>query len=299
MIPQHKEHQFEMVPVDLIDVLNPRERNGRVFDEIVENIRTLGLKKPITVTPRTDADGQRRYKLVCGEGRLKAFKKLGEREIPALILNASDEDAFIMSLAENIARRQARPLELMAAINQLRSQGYTKKQIAEKTGMHTEYIGGILHLMDSGEERLLVGVESGRIPLTVALSIAKSTTDADVQLALQDAYETGKLRGGELAHARRIVDRRRAYGPARFDGATARQEQISTNTLIRIYQREVERQRRVVRKADIAQQKLLFIVEALRQLLIDENFVNLLRAEGLETMPKQLADRVWATGATP
>ena len=187
--------------------------------------------------------------------------------------------------------------ELQAS--RLAARAYTKKQIAEKTGMHPEYIGGIVHLMDSGEERLLVGVESGRIPLTVALNIASSKTDADVQLALQEAYETGKLRGGELAHARRIVDRRRAYGPARFDGATARQEQISTNTLIRIYQREVERQRRVVRKADIAQQRLLFIVEALPQLLVDENFVNLLRAEGLETMPKQLADRVWAMGATP
>ena len=49
--------QVHMIPVGLIDVLNPRERNSRVFEEIVGNIRAIGLKKPITVTPRKGADG--------------------------------------------------------------------------------------------------------------------------------------------------------------------------------------------------------------------------------------------------
>jgi ParB family chromosome partitioning protein len=48
----------------------------------------------------------------------------------------------------------------------------------------------------------------------------------------------------------------------------------------------------LIRKASFAQQKLLFIVGALRELLADENFVNLLRAEGLDTLPKYLADRM-------
>jgi len=33
-----------------------------------------------------------------------------------MVVKVSDEDAFIMSLAENIARRQCRPLELLAGI---------------------------------------------------------------------------------------------------------------------------------------------------------------------------------------
>ena len=295
MTLQHKEHQFEMIPVDLIDVLNPRERNGQVFEQIVQNIRTVGLKKPISVTKRTDETGKLRYKLICGEGRLKAFKKLGEREIPALVLAASDEEAFIMSLAENIARRPERPMDLMAAINQLRSQGYSKKQIAEKTGLTADYIGGVLHLLDKGEERLLVGVESGRIPLTIAMQIVAVKTDADIQIALQEAFESGALKGSELLHARRIIERRRAYGAA-MGGASTRHSAVSTHHLVSIYQREFQRQQLVVRKADYAQQKFLFIIEALRQLLADENFVNLLRAEGLQTMPKPLAERVWAVG---
>ena len=36
----------------------------------------------------------------------------------------------------------------------------------------------------------------------------------------------------------------------------------------------------------------LFVIEALRNLFADENFVNLLRAEGLESLPAPLADRI-------
>lgn len=95
-----------------------------MFDEIIRNIKEIGLKKPITVTPRKRADGSPHYLLVCGEGRLKAFRELGEAEIPALVVDVNDEDAFIMSLVENIARRHYRPLELMLAIEHLQKKGY-------------------------------------------------------------------------------------------------------------------------------------------------------------------------------
>jgi ParB family chromosome partitioning protein len=49
----------------------------------------------------------------------------------------------------------------------------------------------------------------------------------------------------------------------------------------------------MVRKAEFTQQRLLFVVGALRDLFSDENFINLLRAEQLDTLPKYLADRVW------
>ena len=51
-----------------------------------------------------------------------------------------------------------------------------------------------------------------------------------------------------------------------------------------------------VNAATFAQQHLLFMVSALQQLFQDENFVNLLRAEALDTLPKYLAERVWSEG---
>lgn len=295
---QHTTGEIRMIPVDQIEVINPRERDGHVFDEIVGNIKTIGLKKPIKVTPRATADGIERYLLVCGEGRLKAFRTLGETTIPALVVDVSDEDAFIMSLAENIARRQCRPLELLAGIRQLEDAGYAPKTISEKTGLTPTYVQGILTLLHQGEERLVIAVERGRIPLNAALAIVGAgDDDVAVQSALQDAYESGKLRGKPLMDARRIIERRRTLGRSATRNMPRKLADVTTSSLVRTYQNEVERQKAMVRKAEFAQQRLMFVVGALRQLYTDENFVNLLRAEGLATLPKYLAERVWPGGS--
>jgi ParB family chromosome partitioning protein len=135
--------EMQMIPIDLIETLNPRERNSKIFEEIVANIKNIGLKKPITVTRRKRSDGSERYLLICGEGRVKAYRALGESTIPALVVSVDDEAALIMNLTENIARRQYRPLEALQSIERLRDQGYDKKAIAAKTGlrpsMYTEY----------------------------------------------------------------------------------------------------------------------------------------------------------------
>jgi ParB family chromosome partitioning protein len=297
MTQQHLSGEMQMISVEHIDILNPRDRNSRVFDEIVANIKTIGLKRPITVTPRPGASGADRYLLVCGEGRLKAYRTLGEITIPAMVVQVSDEDAFIMSLAENIARRQCRPLELLAGIQQLQNQGYDKKAIAKKTGLGVDYVKGILKLLENGEERLLVAVESGRIPLNAALHIAGAgSDDKAMQAALQEAYESGELRGKQLLQARRIIERRQSLGRSIARGTPRKNTDVTSSSLVRNYKKEVDRQKMMVKKAEFAQQRLLFVVEALRQLLADENFTTLLRAEGLDALPKYLADRVWAGG---
>lgn len=92
------EPEIRSIPVDLITILNPRARNKRIFQELVDSIAHLGLKKPITVSKRP---GRTRYDLVCGQGRLEAFIALGQTEIPAIVVEASEEDGYIMSLVEN------------------------------------------------------------------------------------------------------------------------------------------------------------------------------------------------------
>lgn len=295
---EYRHSELRMIPLERIEVLNPRERNNRMFEQIVANIQSLGLKKPIVVTPRSTNHGER-YLLICGEGRLKAFRSLGHPEIPAIVMSVDDESAFIMSLTENIARRKFSPLELLAGIEQLRDQGYDKKVIAEKTGLSVDYVQGILYLLKNGEERLLMAVGSGRIPLNAAITIAGAgNDDKAIQAALQDAYESGKLRGSQLIQARRVIERRRTKGRGMGGKMTSHKqhEDVTTSSLVRNYKREVERQKQLVRKAETAQRSLLFIVGALRQLLIDENFGNLLRAEGLDTLPQYLAERVWTKG---
>ena len=289
-----------MLPIAQIEVLNTRERNGRAFSEIVTNIKTIGLKKPIVVTPRPKSDGADHYLLICGEGRLNAFRTLGETEIPALVVTATDEDAFIMSLSENIARRQRRPLELLAGVEELRARGYTAKQIATKTGLAQKYVQGILTLLQQGEQRLVEAVEKGGIPLNAALAIVGAGKDsAAVQAVLQDAYESGTLRGRRLIDARKLMERRDSLGSTLDRRAPRKMGDVTSSSLVRTYQREVDRQKALVRKAGFTQQHLMFTVTALKQLFLDENFTNLLRAEGLDTLPKFVDERVWSKGRRP
>lgn len=72
--------QVTMIPTDRIRILNPRVRNRRAFEEMVANIASIGLKRPITVAPRPGTDPTE-YDLVCGQGRLEAFIELKQTQI--------------------------------------------------------------------------------------------------------------------------------------------------------------------------------------------------------------------------
>jgi ParB family chromosome partitioning protein len=279
-----------LVPIDRVEVLNSRDRNMKVFEEIVENIRSIGLKKPITVTEREGADGETAFLLVCGEGRLNAFRLLGETHIPALVVNVSDEDAFIMSLAENIARRGHRPLEILADIELLLARNYTIDDIIHRTGLSQKYVRDIVFLLEKGEERLIEAVQNNTIPLTAALEIARAKNDdGDLGDMLEEAYKSGQLKGHQLTDAKRLMEKRRDKGPK----SSARPKlPNSAHSLVKIYQKEVARQHKMVLKAEHAHQQLLLVVQGLKSLFADENFVTLLRAEGLDTLPKYLADRI-------
>ena len=291
-----------MVPIARIEVLNSRDRNMKVFEEIVESIQLIGLKKPITVAERAGDDGQPKYLLVCGEGRLNAFRILGETHIPALVVDVSDEDAFIMSLAENIARRGYRPLEILADIELLRERGYTADVIIQKTGLSPKYVRDIVFLLEQGEERLIEGVQRGSIPLTTALEIARASAndpqntngeggESNLGDLLQEAYENGQLKGRQIIEAKRLIEKRQELGPS-SPNAAQNKPPTSSYSLVRTYQKEVERQRKMVLKAEHAHQRLLLVVQGLKKLFADENFVTLLRAEGLDTLPKYLAERI-------
>lgn len=288
-----QDQKIEMIPISAVTTINPRTRNKRQHQEIVENIDAIGLKRPITVSIRSGVDGVR-YDLVCGEGRLEAFRLLGATEIPAVIIDASENDCLVMSLVENIARRKHRPIDLMQEIGNLSKRGYTDKQIADKTGISPSYANMLTKLLEDGEERLVSAVESGLIPLSLALDIARSET-AEVQNMLMDAYQSGKIKGKKLAAIRRLLDqreRRRRRMPDSGFGSVRGSRRITPVDLMKVYQREAEKQRILVKKSDFAQRKLLFIVEALKDLMSEASFIEVLQSERLETMPRALAARI-------
>lgn len=279
-----------LIPTERIRILNPRVRNRRVFEEIVENIARVGLKRPITVSKRPGIDPTE-YDLVCGQGRLEAFLELRQPAIPAIIIDADESDCLVMSLVENCARRQHRAIDLMQEVGTLRKRGYDDRQIAAKIGVSPEYVNMIAGLLERGEERLVSAVETGLIPLNLAIEIAKSD-DEGAQRALTQAYTEKKLRGKKLIAVRRILQQRQRRGrhvpESRFGRRDGSKRPLTSEALVRVYRQEADRQKLMIKKAEITQSRLLFVVEAMRALCKDENFFNLLRAEGLETMPTYL-----------
>lgn len=285
-----KEPEVKMIPVEQIRVLNPRTRNKRKFKQIVDNISRVGLKKPVTVSLRGEENGQPVYDLVCGQGRFEAFVALGQKEVPALLVDASLDDRMIMSLVENIARRQPLTLDSLRNIQALKERGYTDSQIAQKVDLTVTYVKDVLKLFAAGEEDLLRAVETEKIPISIATMIAASD-DKEIQSALQDAYEKNQLRGNSLAQARRLVEQRKLHGKKGRTGRAPAQAPTS-ESVVAAMQVEADRQRMLLRKASQCETSLLIISSALQRLLADQAFVDLLQSESLATMPKFLADDI-------
>ena len=62
--------------------------------------------------------------------------------------------------------------------------------------------------------------------------------------------------------------------------------------LVQVYKQRVREQQSLIAKAELAKERLLLITSVMRQLLQDDNFTTLLRAEGMVDMPKQLMIRL-------
>lgn len=284
--------KITVIPTDRIRVLNPRVRNRRSFEEMVENIARIGLKRPVTVSRQRGSDPPE-YDLVCGQGRLEAFVALGQREIPAIVIDADEHECLIMSLVENCARRQYKAIDLMREIGVLRNRGYSDRDIARKVGFTAEYVNLIAGLLDRGEERLVSAVESGILPLRLAINISK-TDDEGEQRAMVEAYTEKKLRGKKLTAVLRLLQQRQKRGRQmsnmRFSRKESAKRPLTSDALVRVYRQEADRQKLMIKKAELTQGRLLFLVEAFRILCGDDNFMAVLRAEGLETMPACLEE---------
>ena len=285
--------EVKMIPIEQIRILNPRHRDKKKFELIVQSIRKLGLKKPIQVSLRAadEAEGEG-YDLVCGQGRLEAFMALGFKEIPAIVVQISKEDRLLRSLVENMARRFQSPVELLNEIQRLKAQGYNNSDIGRKLDIDRPTIIGLIALKKAGEERLLEAALNGKVPLGVAIDIAK-TDGAETQRTLLKAYEKKQLNQASIRDIKKLMEQRRFMGKQRGSGGRgSRENRPSAENLVSVYRRESEKRKVLVRKARICEERLFFVVTAFSKLMSNDHFVTLLRAESLATMPKVLGEKV-------
>jgi ParB family chromosome partitioning protein len=182
-------------------------------------------------------------------------------------------------------------VDLLQDVRGMKERGYSTVDIARKTGLSYEYVLGVTRLLENGEERLLRAVESGMMPISVAVDIAEAE-DGDVQAALQAAYETKQLRGKKLIAARRLVETRRRRGKAMRNEQQKPRRPLSSEALVRAYEEETARKRALIRRSEAAKARLTFITEALRTLIDDDQFCALIEDEELDNLPANLAERI-------
>jgi ParB family chromosome partitioning protein len=283
-----------MIPIERIRVLNPRPRDKKKFEQIIQSIKNLGLKKPIQVSLRSAEEGtEPGYDLVCGQGRMEAFLALGHKEIPAIVVEVSREERLLRSLVENMARRLPSRLALMNEIERLKADGYSNVEIGKKLDIADGTVGGYIALKKAGEERLLDAAINGKIPLGVAMDIAKANSP-ELQRELLKGFESKELNQFAIRTVKRLIDQRRFVGKGRDTDADKKKSRTNADSLINAFKRESQKQRLMVKKARLCDAKLVITVTALGKLLGDENFFNLLRAESLADIPQYLQDKLAA-----
>lgn len=74
--------------------------------QLVASVREHGILEPLIVRPLGSG-----YELVAGERRLRAAKEVGLAEVPVIIRNFSDLEAYEVALLENLQRDDLNPID--------------------------------------------------------------------------------------------------------------------------------------------------------------------------------------------
>ncbi|NJN48567.1 MAG: ParB/RepB/Spo0J family partition protein, partial [Alkalinema sp. RL_2_19] len=91
----------------------PRQRQPRRYfsaeklDQLKVSINAHGILEPLIVRPLKSG----KFELVAGERRLRAAKDLKLSEVPVVVRDFSDEQAYEVSLLENLQRDDLNPID--------------------------------------------------------------------------------------------------------------------------------------------------------------------------------------------
>ncbi len=270
-----------MIDISSVKIVNPRSRNKFKHNEIIESIDKQGLRKPITV--RLIKDKDYKYALICGQGRLESFSKLNEHLIPAFIVDVDEDTAYIMSLIENMARVNPRTGEQFNRIKEMVIDGASAKDISKFTGLSVNWVNSILMLLDKGERKLLAAVDSGKLPISLAVEIAKTDHEGAQELFIE-AFEKGAIKHKDLIKIRKILDDRNDGLKGVIDSAYRRapnKKKLSTEDLTKLFQDNIEEHKSLKNKARIIEENILLTQQIIKELTDDINFINLIKKENL------------------
>jgi ParB family transcriptional regulator, chromosome partitioning protein len=278
------DRRYEEVPIELIKVINSRDRDTDQFKMNVTSISELGLMKPIRVNDKfIEKTGF--YELICGEGRLLAHKELGKSRVLAEVVTCSRKEAYLQSLVENIARTKPGTMDFAREIKRLHDEGWEYTKIAKIACKSVEYTRQYIRLIEQGEERLIHGVEQGVFPITFALQV--STTDnSQLQHLLMDAFDQGIVTTANFAQARKLITQQANSGKKR----STSNKDYTVDQLKQDIADATKQKTNYVRQAEHKENRFLTLLSGINALWRDDQIRNLLAEEGLDKRPELMGD---------
>ena len=171
-----------------------KDFNEDTLIELSESIKQYGVLEPLLVSKKKDY-----YEIIAGERRWRASKMAGLKEVPVIIREFSDQEAFEISLIENLQRDDLNPIEEALAYKRLMEE-YDLKQdeIGERVSKSRTAITNSMRLLklDEHVQQMLIDemISTGHarallpLPLEVQVDIANRVFDEKLSVR-----ETEKL----------------------------------------------------------------------------------------------------------
>ncbi|MDO5026765.1 MAG: ParB/RepB/Spo0J family partition protein [Tissierellia bacterium] len=161
--------RVENIDIDLImpNRSNPRKKfDQEALEELAESIKLYGIIQPIVLVQDGD-----KYEIVAGERRYRAAKLADLKEVPAIIKDLDDKSKDMISMVENIQRKDLNPYEeALAYDNIMKEYRLTQSQLSEVVGKSRTFIANTVRLL-SLDDMTIAELEKGNITSTQARAL--------------------------------------------------------------------------------------------------------------------------------
>ncbi len=148
------------------------------IEELAESIRSKGVLLPLIV--RRESEG---YVLVAGERRWRAAQKAGLRELPVMVREVSEKEAFEIALIENIQREDLNPIEEAEAYKRLiEEHGLTQEELAARVGKDRSTVANALRLLRLPEP-IKQAIIAGQLSMGHARALLAIADEGDLRKA--------------------------------------------------------------------------------------------------------------------